>query len=117
MDPHPVEVDPAVAGSQLLDGIFLVFKTIIPQVSVAIVVIPLRTVGMASAVAYGDDDKTQLGKTVCAGKALAPFDVVGFYLGARIYIVADGIDLGGVEVERLVDGSIKVGEAVCGFET
>ena len=67
---------------------------------------------MAAAVAYRHHDEAQLGQAVGTGEALAPGDVHGFHLRPRIHVIAHRIDLRGIEVKRLVDGSVQVRDAV-----
>ena len=111
MNADAVQVDPLVACAQLLDGIFLVFQTIVAQVSVAVVVIPLGAVGMAAAVAHRNHNHAQLGQAVGA-QVEAPGNVVGLDLGPGIHVVGDGIYLRRVKVEGLVQFAPKVGNAV-----
>ena len=113
VDAHPLRVDERMSGRKLLYGIFLILETIVAQIAVAVVVVPLRTVRMAAAVAHGDDNHPQLGEPVGAGEVLAPGDVVGLHLRTRIDIVADRIDLCRVEVIGFVHRSVEVGHSVC----
>ncbi len=101
--------------TELLDGIFLILKTIVAKVAVAEVVVPLGTVRMSAPVADRDDNHSQLRESVRAGEALAPRDVVGFHLRSGIDIVADRIDLRGVEVVRFVHCSVKIRDTVRGL--
>ena len=112
VDAHPVYVYELMPGGQLLDGVFLVFQAIVPEVPVAVVVVPLGTVGMTAAVTNGDNDHADLGQPVRAGEAGAPGDVVGLHLRAGIHIIGNGIYLGGVKVEGLVHGPVQVRDAV-----
>ena len=45
---------------QLFDSCLFIGQSIIPQVSISIIVIPLGSAGVAAPVAHGDDDKTEL---------------------------------------------------------
>ena len=112
MDTYSAEVNPWILRSELLDCIFLVLETVVAEVAVAVVVIPLRPVRMAAPIADCYDDEAKLGKTVCSGESPAPADVVGLDLRARVNVITYRIDLCGVEVEWLVDCSVKVGNAV-----
>ena len=67
---------------------------------------------MTAAVAHRHDDEAQLCQAVGTGEALAPGDVHGFHLRPRIDVIAHRIDLRGIEVKRLVDGSVQVRDAV-----
>ena len=71
---------------------------------------------MAAAVAHRDHDEAHLRQAVGAHHALGPGDVVGLDLRAGIDVVDDRIDLGGVEVERLVHRAVEVGDAVGGLD-
>ena len=115
VDAYPVKIDERMSRTELLDGIFLILKTIVAQVAVAVVVVPLRAVRVSAAVADRDHDHSDLGEPVGAGEALAPGDVVRLHLRTRINIVADRIDLCGVEVVRLVHRSVEVGDTVGGL--
>ena len=108
VDSDPLKVDERIPCPKLLDGVFLVLQTIVTQVAVTVVVIPLGAVRVASAVAHGNHYDTELGEPVGPGETLAPGDVVGLHLRTRIYIVADRIDLRGIEVIRLVHRSVQV---------
>ena len=108
-----VEVYPWIACAELLDSVFLILETIVTKVSVAIVMIPLGSVRMTSSVTYGNDDESELCKSVGSGESSAPTDVVGLYLRTRINVVADRIDLCGIEVKWLIDSTIQVGNTVC----
>ena len=112
MDADTVHIHPRIALAKLLDGVFLVLQAVIAQVPVAVVVVPFRAHRMAAAVADGHDDEAELRQAVGAGHTLAPGDVDGLHLRTGINVVADGIDLRGVEVKRLVDGAVKVRHAV-----
>ena len=59
-DPDFVDVDERVAGGELLDGGLLVREAVVAQVAVAVVVVPLRPLRMAAAVADLDDDEPEL---------------------------------------------------------
>ena len=97
---------------QLLKDVFVVGHGIVAHVSVAEVVIPFRAVGMTSPVAYGHDYEAQLGQTVNAVHPRCPEVLGGLYLRSGIDVLYDGIQLGGVEVERLVYDTPEVGDAV-----
>ena len=110
-----VEVYPWIACTELLDSVFLILETIVTKVSVAIVVIPLGPVRMTSSVAHCNYDESELGKSVGSGESSAPADVVGLYLRAWINVVADRVDLCGIEVKWLIDSAIQVGNAIGGL--
>ena len=59
-----VEVYPWIACAELLDSVFLILETIVTKVSVAIVMIPLGSVRMTSSVTHGNDDESELCKSV-----------------------------------------------------
>ena len=112
---HAVDVNIVIPGSELLDGGFLVGKAVVAQVAVTVVVVPLRTVGVAAAVSHRDDDES------CLCQAVGP-DIharIGVRrrldLRTRVYVVDDGVALRRVEVEGLVHHAIEVRHSVGGL--
>ena len=93
VDAHAVQVYVLMPHSELLDGVFLVFQSVVTEVAIAVVVIPLGAVGMTAAVAHGDDDHAELGEAVGPGHAAGPGDVVGLHLRTRIHVVRKGVNL------------------------
>ena len=112
MDADFVDVHVLALCGKILYHVLVVSERVVAHVSVAVVVIPFRAVGMTSSVAHGHYDEAELGQTVHAGHAGVPGVVGGLYLRAGIYVLDDGIELGGVEVEGLVDDSPEVGHTV-----
>ena len=105
-----------VACGELLCGDHLVFESVVAQISVAVVVVPLRAVGMTAAVADGNDDETYLRQTVDAVHVEAPRGVDGLGLGAGINIFDYGVSLRRVEVVGLVHHAVEVRNAVGGLD-
>ena len=69
-DADAIDVDERVALRQLLDRRLLVGEAVVAQVAVAVVVVPLRPLRVAAAVADLDDDEAELGERhvlCCAG--------------------------------------------------
>src|SRR5207244_5000949 len=99
-DADLVDIDEGVAPRELLDRRFLVGETIIAQVPVAIVVVPLRSLRIAAAVADLDDDKPELRQRLAAAARIEYFrHALGLRSG--IHEQDDGVLLGRIEVERL----------------
>ena len=104
-----------VARGELLDRRLLVGQAVVAQVAVAVVVVPLRPLRVAAAVADLDDDEPELReRDVVAARV----EGLGHALGLR-----PGIDVGDdrilprrVEVERLVHHAVEIGDAVVGLD-
>ncbi len=116
VDTHAVDVDEAVAGRELLDGGFLVGQTVIAQIAVTVVVVPLRAVGVAAAVTDGDYDESRLRQTVGAHGHAREGIGCGLDLRSRVDVVDDGVAFGRVEIERLVHYAVQIGHAVGGLD-
>ena len=71
---------------------------------------------MASAVAHRYHYEPNLSQPVHAREIRAPGNVVSLNLRARINVVADRINLRGVEIERLVHCSIQISNAISSFD-
>ena len=115
MDAHAVAIYVRILAGKLLDCVFLVFQTVIAHIAVAVVMIPLGPVRMASAVTHGDYYEAYLREALQAQEAAAPGDVVSLYLRAGIYVINYRISLCGIKVEGFVHGAVKVCDAVGGL--
>ena len=112
-DADALDIDPRIAARQLLDCGFLIGQAVVAQVAVAEVVIPLRPVRIAAAIAHFDHDEPEFrqrdvrvrGKTSASRFPSADPD------NER----DDRILLVGVEIERLVHDAVEIGQAVVGF--
>ena len=112
VDAHLVDVDEAIAVSQLFDGIFVVGERIVAQVAVAVVVVPLAARRMTATLTHADHYESCLSQTVGA-RCHASERIIGCLdLWSWIDIVDDRIDLGRIEVEWLVHGAPEVGDAI-----
>ena len=58
----PVEVDEVVAIAELFEHGLLISQSVVTQVSIPVVVLPLGTVWITTAVAERNDDKAELSK-------------------------------------------------------
>ena len=72
VDTNALDVDEAVTCCKLLCCNNLIFQAVVSQVTVAVVVIPLRAVGVTTAVTYGDYDEAQLRKAVSTNHRVIP---------------------------------------------
>ena len=61
---------------------------------------------------YGNHDETGLGQTVGTNTHAGKRIIHRFHLRARIYIVDNRINLGRIEIERLVHYAIQVGHSI-----
>ena len=64
MNADSADINKVVARCKLLDGIFLIFQSIVAEIAVTIVVIPLGSVGMSASITYRNDYESELRKTV-----------------------------------------------------
>ena len=108
-------VNPRILCSKPLHGSLLVFKPVVAEIAIAVVVIPFGPVRMSSAVAHGNYYEAHLCQPVRAGHSCAPGYVVRLHLRSRIYIFYYRINLCGVEVKWLVHHAVKVSDAVGGL--
>ena len=115
VDTDPVDVDKRKASGQLLHRRLVVGQRIVAHVAVTIVVVPLGTAGMASTLTDGDHDETGLCQTVSTHAHTGKRIIDSLYLRPRIYIVDNRIDLGGIEIKRLVHHSVQIGHAIGGL--
>ena len=116
VDSDPVDVDERMAVRKLLDRILMVGQRIVPHVAVTVVVVPFRPARMASSLADRYDDETCLGQTVGTHAHACERIIYRLNLRTRIDIVHDRVDLGRIEVERLVHDSVKVCHSVSGLD-
>ena len=112
---HTVAIYIRILAGKLLDCVFLVFQTVIAHIAVAVVMVPLGPVRMASAVTNGDYNEANLREALQAQEAAAPGYVVSLYLRAGIYVINYRISLCGIKVEGFVHGAVKVCDAVGGL--
>src|SRR5262245_50968621 len=115
VDADAVDVDERIAAGQLLDGGLLIRQTVIAQVAVAVVVIPLRSLRIAAAIADLYDNEAELRES---DPVISRRERLGHALGLRA-----GIDEGydrifpiRVEIERFVHHAVKIGDAVIGLD-
>ncbi len=67
-----VDINPFVLCGELLDRRLVVFQRIVAHIAVTKVVVPFRTPGMTSTLADRNDNKAELGQTVCAQLDICP---------------------------------------------
>ena len=80
VDADAVNVNERMAAGQLLDGGLLVGQPVIAQVAVAVVVVPLRPLRIAAAIADLDNNETELGE---GDPVIARRERLGHALGLR----------------------------------
>ncbi len=114
-NPHFVDVDERMTGRQLFNSGLFIRQAVVPQVAVAVVVIPLGPVGMASPVPHRDDHKTELSE---AGKPPVGGEGFGDTFGLRpgVNISDNGIFFGFIKIKRLMHDTEEVGHAVIGLD-
>ena len=112
MDSHLVDIDEAVTVGQLLDCIFVVFERVVTHVSVSIVVVPLRSAWMTSALTYRYHDETGLSEAVSAYAHACERIVDSLNLRTWVDVIHYRIDFCRVKVKWFVHHSVEVGDAV-----
>src|SRR5579862_7673297 len=115
VDADAAEIDPWIALRELLDGGLLVGESVVAQIAVAVVVIPLRPIRTAASVADLDHDESDVGeRDVQLARIEGPRHALSLRTG--IDVLDDRILLRLVEVERLVHHAVEVGDAVVGLD-
>ena len=108
MDAHAIDVDEGMPVGQLLQYGFFICQSVIPQVAVAIVVIPFGSGGVTAPIAHGHYDESQLSEAVDPVHATGKGLIYRFGLRAGIYVGDDRIFFRGIEIEGLVDDAVEV---------
>ena len=112
VDTHAVDVDIVITSRQLLNSSLLIRQTVVTQVAVTVVVIPLRAVGVTTTVTYRNHDETSLCQAVGTNAHTGVWVVCRLHLRAWIYIINDWIVLCRVKVKWLVHHTIEIGNTI-----
>ena len=90
----------------------MVGQRIITHVSVTVVVIPFRTARVTTTLPHGYHDKSGLCQAVGTDTHPTERIIHSFYLRTRIDIVNNRINLGRIEIKRLVHHAIQIGHSI-----
>ena len=93
MDTYAVDINEVVACRKLLDGSLLISQTVVTQIAVTVVVIPLRAIWVTTSITYCDDDKSSLSQAVGTGAHTGEGVVCSLYVRTGLAVVDDGVEL------------------------
>src|SRR4029450_3871 len=99
-DADLVHVDEGMAPRKLLDGRLLVGETIIAQIPVAVVVIPLRSLRVAAAIPDLDHDEPELRQRLAIASRIERLGHA-FGLRSRVDVQNNRVFLERIEMDRL----------------
>ena len=112
VDTYPCDIDKRITRCQLLHSRLMVGQRIITHIAVTIVVIPLGTTRMTATLSDGNHDKSGLCQAVGTHTHPSERIIHGFYLRTRIDIVNNRVNLGRIEIKRLVHYTVQIGHSI-----
>src|SRR4051812_45979699 len=115
MNAYPIDINKRVPVCKLFNCCLFIRKTIIPQVSISVIMIPFRTVWISATIPYRNNNNSYLGNTVSTRVGSGERFIYCLGLRTGIYISNDRIFFGAVEVVRLIHNTIQVGYSIIRF--
>ncbi len=115
VDPDFVDIDKGMLDGQLFDRPLLIGQAIVPQVSIAKIMVPFGALGVTAAVPDLDEDEPELGQghRLAAGRERLCH---AFRLGSGIDIGDDRIFLISIKIEGLIHDAVEICDPVVGLD-